>query len=93
MQKLKSALLAVNVGYLLVLGLAVKALITDVPLSIGFITLPILGFEAYKSYLKSKQPDPVRINVEVQRELDNMKAKLNAMTLERSAKPQPTRYF
>ncbi len=82
-----------NFSHFLVLALMVKALVSDISYATFLLTVPVLAYEAYKLYLKSKQPDPVRISAEVQKEVDQMKAKLNALSMEKSVKPTPTRYF
>lgn len=73
-----------NYAYLLVLGLVVKALVSDISVATFLISIPILAFEGYKLFLASKKPDPVKINEEVVKELDNIKAKLNATAMEKS---------
>lgn len=76
----------VNLAHLLVLGLVVKAIISDISYATFLLTIPVLAFEGYKLYLKAKQPDPIKINEEVVKELDNIKSKLNAQTMEKSMK-------
>jgi hypothetical protein len=89
------ALSGMNFAYLLVLALMVKALVADISYPIFLLTIPILTFEGYKLYIKSKQPDPVVIDAEVRKELDNIKSKLNATTFEKglSAQKPVQRYF
>lgn len=84
-----------NFAYLLVLGLVVKALVSDVSYATFLLTIPVLSFEGYKLYIKSKTPDPIMLDAEVRKELDNIKSKLNANTFEKGLKSQtPTqRYF
>lgn len=82
-----------NYAYVAVVALLVKAVVSDVSYPAFLITAPILGFEAYKLYIKSKQPDPVAINAEIRRELDNLKAKMNAENLEKSMTKPNIRYF
>lgn len=86
-------LLQTNYAYILVLALMGKALISDISISTFLLTVPVLAYEGYKLYLKNKKPDPVKISAEVQRELDQMKSKLNAVTAERSVKQPVQRYF
>jgi hypothetical protein len=99
MNRLKSAyayLCGTNFAYLLILGLVVKALIHDVSYASFLLTLPILGFESYKLYIKTKTVDPVVLDGEIRKELDNIKAKLNANTLEKGLNSPTTpikRYF
>lgn len=85
----------INFAYLLVLGLVIKALVSDVSYATFLLTIPVLGFESYKMYLKSKAPDAVAINQEVMSELDKLKAKVNANTFEKglSQTPGNKRYF
>lgn len=75
-----------NFAYLLVLGLVVKALVHDISYPSFLLSIPVLGFEAYKIYLNSKKPDPVAINKEVMEELDKLKSKVNANTFEKGMK-------
>lgn len=99
MDYLKSAysrLSTLNYSHLLVLGLVVKAIVSDVSYATFLLTVPVLGYESYKLYLKSKKVDPVAINHEVMDRLDKLQAKVNASTLERSVTPSPQatkRYF
>lgn len=85
-RSLYTRLSRVNLAYVLVLGLVVKAIISDISYATFLLTVPVLAFEGYKLYLKAKQPDPIKINEEVVKELDNIKSKLNAQTMEKSMK-------
>jgi len=90
-----SYLCGTNFAYLLILGLVVKAIISDISVATFLISIPILGFESYKMYLKSKKPDPVVINEEIRTELDQIKAKLNAGQFQKAMDASSTnkRYF
>lgn len=98
MEKLRALyayLCGTNFAYLLILALVIKALISDVSYATFLLTLPVLGFEAYKIYIKTKTPDPVLINQEIRDELDKLKAKMNANNFEKNL-TQPAaakRYF
>lgn len=88
----------VNVAYTLVFGLAIHAMLpiesTVHPLSVAFLTVPLLAYEGYKLFLSHKKPDPVKINEEIQKEIDAIKSKLNILTLEKTVNTkQPQRYF
>ncbi len=93
LQKAYSYLSKKNFAYILVLALMVKAIVSDVSYASFLITIPVLAYEAYKLFLKSKTPDPVRINQEVIKELDQMKAKLSGLTMEKGIAQKPARYF
>ncbi len=82
-----------NIAYTLVLGLVAKSLFVDPGYSTVCLLIPFLGFEAYKLYLKSKTPDPVRISSEVQKELEQLKSKLSALSVSQSVEPSKRRYF
>ena len=58
-----------NFAYFLILGLVVKALVSDISIATFLLSIPVLGFESYKLYLKSKTPDPIVIDAEVRKEL------------------------
>lgn len=90
LKALYAYLCGTNFAYLLILGLVVKALISDVSFPSILLSIPILTFEAYKLYVKSKQADPVAINHEIMEEINKIKAKVNAGTLERGVKPVNT---
>lgn len=98
MNKLRSLvnyLSGINFAYILILALVIKALVSDISIATFLLSIPVLGFESYKLYLKTKQPDPVAINQEILAELDKIKAKVNASTFEKglSAQAAPKRYF
>lgn len=96
MEKLKAIykyVSALNYAYLLVLGLLAKALISDVSYATFLITVPILGFEAYKLYIKSKEPIPYIHDKAIMDELDKLKAKVNAQSLDKNINSVPKRYF
>jgi len=82
-----------NLAHLLVLGVVVKAIVTDVSYATFLVTVPVLGFEGYKLYLKHHTPSAIELDAEVRKELDNIKAKLNAQTLDKGIKAPVTRYF
>ena len=85
----------INFAYLLILGLVIKAIAFDVSYASFLLTIPVLAFEGYKLYLKSKIQDPVVLDSEVRKELDQIKSKLNASTFEQGLKPAGAakRYF
>lgn len=79
---------------ILILALVAKALIFDISYATFLITIPVLSFEAYKLYLKARAPDPVKINDEVKREIDAIKTRLNANSLQKDLKETTAkRYF
>ena len=83
----------INLAHVLVLGLVVKATINDISYPSFLLTVPVLGYEAYKLYIRSKTPNPIELDVELRKELDNIKSKLNAQTLEKGLKAPVARYF
>jgi hypothetical protein len=89
MEMLKKA----NVALILVAAIAVKAVVLDVSVAAMLVIVPILAFEAYKLYLQHKAPEPVKINEEVQKDLDSIKSKLNLLHVEKSFKTPTGRYF
>lgn len=93
MEKIKNFFMGINYAYLFALAVIVKAVVADISIPAMLVTAPLLAYEAYKHYLKSKTPDPVRLDSELLRELDNLKGKINALSLEKGMKPTPTRYF
>lgn len=82
-----------NYTHFLLLALLVKGVISDVSYSVALLTVPVLLFQAYQLYIKTKTPDAVVLDAEVRKELDNIKAKLNAGSMEKSLNPVPKRYF
>lgn len=84
-----------NFAYALVLALVVKAIVSDVSYATFLLTVPVLAFESYKLYIKTKTPDPVVINQEIKDELDKIKAKINAGQFQKGldAASQNKRYF
>jgi hypothetical protein len=96
LKALATRLAGLNLAHLLVLSLVVKALISDISIATFLLSIPILGFEAYKLYLKHKKPDPIVMNQEVMDRLDKLQAKVNANTFDKSLTSAATpakRYF
>lgn len=90
---LKERTLSDYARFLVVVTVA-KAIVFDISYATFLITIPVLAFEAYQIYLKAKAPDPVKINEEVKRELDAIKTRLNASSLQKDLTPAQTkRYF
>ncbi len=90
---LKAYLTASNIAYTLILSLLAKSLIVAPSIEVALIMVPVLGYEGYKMFLKSKTPDPVRINAEVQKDLDQLKSKLSALSMRDSVAEPKKRYF
>lgn len=86
-------LVGMNLAHILVLAIVAKTLIFDISLATVLLTVPVLGFEAYKLFLKSKTPDPVRMNEEFRKELEQVKGKLSAISMEKNVKAPNQRYF
>lgn len=82
-----------NYAYLLILGLVVKALISDISYAAFLISIPILSYEAYKLYIKSKEPVKHIHDKAIMDELDKLKAKLNANSLDKNINAPMKRYF
>jgi hypothetical protein len=96
MKKVANALnflLHLNVSHILVLCLVGKALVSDVSYAAFLITVPVLAYESYKLFIKSKKPDPIRLSEEVRQELSDMRSKLSALHMEKGVKTPVTRYF
>lgn len=85
--RVKTYLVDLDVTKTLILLLVLKAIALDVSFSSSALLIPILGFEGYKLFLKSKAPDPVRINDALQQRLDRIESKVSAVTLEKSTAP------
>jgi len=95
-EKIKLALAklsGINLAHTLVLLLVIKAIIFDVTPATVALTVPVLAYEAYNLWLKSKKPDPIVLNEEVRKELELVKTKLNAVTMDKNVKPEKVRYF
>lgn len=96
MNRLKAIISGTNFAYLLILALVVKSIVSDVSYAAFLLTIPVLGFESYKLYLKSKAPNQVVLDAEMRKELDNIKSKLNANAFEKGLTAASTpnkRYF
>ena len=98
MNRLKAVynyLCGTNFAYLLILGLVVKAIVSDISVATFLLSIPVLGFESYKMYLKSRKPDPIALDAEVRKELDQIKSKINANAFEKNISPNAPakRYF
>lgn len=96
MEKLRAVfkyISGINLAYILVLALMIKAVISDVSYPTFLLTIPILCFEGYKLYIKSKKPDPVVFDAELRKELENIKSKVNANSLDKNINAPMKRYF
>ncbi len=103
MDKLRAAynyLSTRNYTHFLLLALLVKGLIADVGYSTALLTVPILLFEAYRLYIKTKTPEPIQHDIAImkrfekmQEELDRLKAKANANSLDKNINAPAKRYF
>ena len=96
MEKLRAAynyLCSLNYTHILVCCLVVKSIVFDVSYASFLLTIPFLGYDAYKLYIKSKIPDPVVLDAEIRKELDNIKSKINANNLEKNVTSPVKRYF
>lgn len=84
LNRIKSYLVDLDVTKSLILALVAKSVIFDVSYASALLLLPILGFESYKLFLKSKAPDPVRLNAELLAKIENIQSKLSAANLDKS---------
>lgn len=93
LKKAWRSIVGMNLAHALILGIVAKTLIFDISLAAVLLTVPVLAFEAYKLFLKSKTPDPIRMNEDVRKDLEQMKSKLSAMSMEKNVKSPTQRYF
>ena len=103
MEKLRAAykyLSGMNFAYILVLGLLGKALISDVSYASFLLTIPVLAYESYRLYIRSKTPDPIQHDIAImkrfdqfQDDLDKVKSKVNATSLEKNLNAPVKRFF
>jgi hypothetical protein len=78
----------------MMLALLLKGLILGVGYPDFLVVTSILAFEGYKLHLKSKAPDPVRLNAEVQSKLDAINNKISSMNMQQTVKKtSETRFF
>lgn len=83
-----------NIAYFLIICLLGKALILDVSYATFLLTIPVLSYEAYKLYIKSKKPDVMVHDKAIMEEIDKLKAKVNANSMEKNLSSGPSkRYF
>lgn len=82
-----------NYIHFLLLALLIKGLVADVSYSTVLLTIPILLFQAYQLYIKTKTPDPVILDAELRKELDNLKSKINATNMDKNISAPVKRYF
>lgn len=68
----------------LALALVLKALIFDVSYATVLLLVPLLGYEGYKLFLKSKKPDPFQMDTEIRKELEAVKTRISALNMEKS---------
>ncbi len=78
----------------LALCLVLKALILDVSYATVLLLVPLMGYEGYKLYLKSKKPDPFQMDEAIRKELEAVKTRLSAINMEKNMVPQtPKRHW
>ena len=92
-KKIYSYLSGTNFAYLLVLAVVIKSVVSDISYAAFLVTIPVLAFEGYKLFLKSKKPDAIIINTEIQKQLDNIHAKVNANQMDQTLTKPMKRYF
>lgn len=93
LKKAMSYLVGMNLAYTLVLALVTKSIFFPISLAEVLLTVPVLGYEAYKLFLQSKKPDPIVLNDEVKKDLELLKGRLSAMNMEKNLKPENKKYF
>lgn len=98
MKKLKNILsiiknMSVGINFALIafVGYVSKMLYFSPSLADAPIFLAICGIFAYDKYLKSKRPDPVRINDEVQAQINEIRKNIRDTQLKENIKNR--RYF
>jgi hypothetical protein len=86
---------SLNIAPILVLAIIVKSIVFDISYATFLLTIPVLAFEGYKLYLNSQKPNPILLDAELRKELDQLKSKVNAQTFEKGLKAQAPaqRYF
>ena len=84
MEKVKNFLYGTNFALLVFLSLATKSLIFNTSLSETLAFGFACAVYGYGQYLKSKQPEPVRINKEIKQEIDNLKGAMNAIKMDKT---------
>lgn len=77
----------------LALCLIIKALVLDVSYPTFLLLIPILGYEAYKLYLKSREPQKVVIDAEIRKELEQIKSKLSVVNMDKATRPAGQRVW
>lgn len=83
-----------NYTHFLLLALLAKGLVSDVGYSTVLLTVPILLFDAYRIYIKSREPIAIVHDKAIMDELDKLKAKVNANSMEKNLSAAPAkRYF
>ncbi len=80
---------------ILILAIIVKSIVFDISYATFLLTIPVLAFEGYKLYLNSLKPNPILLDAELRKELDQLKSKVNAQTFEKglNAQAPAKRYF
>lgn len=81
-----------NFAYPAFVGFLAKVLIFSATTQDAAIFISLSTLFGYCQYLKSKRIEPVRISQEVQKQVDDMKSKLNALQMEKTI-PKAQKFF
>lgn len=96
MDRLKAVyarLVGTDIATLAFIALSIKACAINIDYPEAMALACASAVYAYKAHLKSKRPDPIRINQEVKTELDNLKGAVNALKLEKTIPAGKPKYF
>lgn len=91
LKKLKEFLFGTNVALLGFSVYLVKLLIITPSIAEASIMAVVTGLYGYSMYMKSREPKS--LNQTVIEDLENIKAAVNALKLEKSLNKKPAKYF
>jgi hypothetical protein len=83
LNKAKAFILGTNFAMIGFVAFLSKIVLITPNISDAIIMFAVCGLYGYTLYLKHKTPDPVRVNNELEKRLNDMNSHINALKLER----------
>ncbi len=93
LNSVKNALLGTNFAMIAFVAYVSKIIYLGASLEDSLILLSISVLYGYNMHLKSKKPDPIQLNSEVQTQIIEIQRQIRDTQMEKNIKHTPKRYF